>query len=293
MKLATFEIGGQEKVGVYDAKKGVLDVAGAGKPFTDMVTLIEAGESALSAIKKYAPTASDSAWVGFDKVKLLAPIAHPRKNVFCIGRNYKAHIEEMAKSRGQEPSFPKVPEVFTKPFTAINGHEGPIKRHEKNTAKLDYEVEFAIIIGKKVCDLTEANALDAVFGYTVFNDVTARDAQIAHGQWFKGKSYDTFAPMGPCIVTKDEFGNWSGKRLSLKVNGETRQDSNTSDLLFGVPKILEQLSASMTLNPGDVIATGTPSGVASGMTPPKWLNVGDVVEAEVEGIGLLRNRVVA
>ena len=138
----------------------------------------------------------------------------------------------------------------------------------------------------------QAQALDHIFGYTVFNDVTARDKQAAHGQWFKGKSFDTFGPMGPCIVTKDEFGDPSGHRITLRVNGETRQDSNTSDLLFNVPAIVESVCASLTLHPGDVIATGTPSGVALGMTPQKFLNTGDVMEAEVEGIGVLRNKIV-
>ena len=141
-------------------------------------------------------------------------------------------------------------------------------------------------------NLTPANAMKAIFGYTIVNDVTARDAQTAHGQWFKGKSFDTYCPIGPVVVTADEFGDPSGHRITLRVNGETRQDSNTSDLLFDVPAILTHLSASLTLEPGDVIATGTPSGVALGMDPQKWLNVGDVVEAEVEGIGVLRNRII-
>ncbi len=140
-------------------------------------------------------------------------------------------------------------------------------------------------------DLTPDKAMPAVFGYTIINDVTARDAQAAHGQWFKGKSFDTFCPMGPCIVTADEFGNPSGHRISLKVNGQIRQDSNTSDMLFDVAAIVSFLCASLTLDPGDVIASGTPSGVALGMTPQLWLNVGDVVEAEIEGIGSLRNKI--
>jgi len=174
----------------------------------------------------------------------------------------------------------------------VVGPEAGVLRHAKNTTQLDYEVELAVVIGKITRDVSQAQAMDHVFGYTVFNDVTARDKQAAHGQWFKGKSFDTFGPMGPCIVTKDEFGDASGHRITLRVNGETRQDSNTSDLLFGVPAIIESVCASLTLHPGDVIATGTPSGVALGMTPQKFLNVGDVMEAEVEGIGILRNKIV-
>jgi 2-keto-4-pentenoate hydratase/2-oxohepta-3-ene-1,7-dioic acid hydratase in catechol pathway len=232
------------------------------------------------------------AWIPLKRAKLLAPFPVPRKNVFCVGRNYRLHILEGARARGVEPSFPKVPEFFSKPRTTVVGHEAGVLRHAAHTQKLDYEVEFAIVIGKTVTNLTPANAMKAIFGYTIVNDVTARDAQTAHGQWFKGKSFDTYCPIGPVVVTADEFGDPSGHRITLRVNGETRQDSNTSDLLFDVPAILTHLSASLTLEPGDVIATGTPSGVALGMDPQKWLNVGDVVEAEVEGIGVLRNRII-
>jgi 2-keto-4-pentenoate hydratase/2-oxohepta-3-ene-1,7-dioic acid hydratase in catechol pathway len=225
-------------------------------------------------------------------VRLLAPIPWPRKNVFCVGRNYKEHIIEGARARGVAPMFPKVPEFFTKPATTVIGTEAGIERHARHTEKLDYEVELAVVIGKRIRDVPPGDAMDAVFGYTIVNDVTARDAQAAHGQWFKGKSYDTFCPMGPCVVTADEFGDPTGHRLGLKVNGEVRQDSTTSDLLFSVPEIISALAAGITLEPGDVISTGTPSGVALGMTPQRWLQTGDVVEAEVEGIGVLRNRIV-
>lgn len=294
MKLVTFDAKGQERLGAVDAKRGILDLKQASSALAgDIISFIEGGDGALAEARKVLSAAQDKGqFLPFAATKLYAPIPHPRKNIFCIGRNYKLHIEEGARARGVPPSYPKIPEIFSKPFTTVIGPEDGIKRHARNTKMLDYEVEFAVVIGKKATDLTVDNALAAVFGYTVFNDVTARDAQRDHGQWFKGKSFDTFGPMGPCIVTKDEFGDWSGKRISLKVNGEIRQDSNTSDLLFGVPQILASLSASLTLHPGDVIATGTPSGVALGMTPQKWLNVGDVVEAEVEGIGVLRNRVV-
>src|SRR5262249_54763820 len=155
--------------------------------------------------------------------------------------------------------FPKIPEFFSKPPTTVIGPEAGIERHAAHTEQLDYEVEFAIVIGQRARDLTEADALSAVFGYTVVNDVTARDRERPPGQWSKGKAYDTFCPMGPCIIPADALGEPSGHRLSLKVNGEIRQDSSTSDMLFGVPQILASLSAALTLEPGDVIATGTPS----------------------------------
>jgi 2-keto-4-pentenoate hydratase/2-oxohepta-3-ene-1,7-dioic acid hydratase in catechol pathway len=288
MKFVTFRSSGEARLGLADAKRGILDVAQAapGAP-ADMLGLIAAGETALAAARKAAETAAAPLWTPFEKVRLLAPIPQPRKNVFCVGRNYKEHILEGARARGVEPTFPKVPEFFSKPQTCVIGPEAGIERHARNTQQLDYEV-----VGRRVRDVAAKDALAAVFGYTIVNDVTARDAQRAHGQWFKGKSYDTFCPMGPCIVTADQFGDPSGHRISLKVNGEIRQDSNTADLLFDVPNIIAWLSASLTLEPGDVIATGTPSGVALGMTPQKWLQVGDVVEAEIEGIGQLRNRVV-
>ncbi len=294
MKLVTFDAKGEERLGAVDAKRGILDLkkASSGLP-GDMISFIEGGDAALDEAKKVVSAAQDKGeWLPMEGTKLYAPIPHPRKNIFCIGRNYKLHIEEGARARGVPVKFPPVPEIFSKPFTTVIGHEANVLRHAKDTNQLDYEVELAVVIGKKALDVPAAQALDHVFGYTVFNDVTARDKQAAHGQWFKGKSFDTFGPMGPCIVTKDEFGSFSGHRITLRVNGETRQDSNTSDLLFGVPAIIESLCASLTLHPGDVIATGTPSGVALGMTPQKFLNVGDVMEAEVEGIGILRNKIV-
>jgi len=294
MKFVTFDAKGQERLGVVDAKRGILDLqkASAALP-SDMVKLIEGGEAALNEARKVASAAQDKGeWLPIAGTRLYAPIPHPRKNIFCIGRNYKAHIEEGARARNLPVKFPPVPEIFSKPFTTVIGPEANVLRHAKNTSQLDYEVELAVVIGKITRDVTQSQALDHVFGYTVFNDVTARDKQAAHGQWFKGKSFDTFGPMGPCIVTKDEFGSPSGHRITLRVNGETRQDSNTSDLLFGVPAIIESVCASLTLHPGDVIATGTPSGVALGMTPQRFLNVGDLMEAEVEGIGVLRNKVI-
>jgi 2-keto-4-pentenoate hydratase/2-oxohepta-3-ene-1,7-dioic acid hydratase in catechol pathway len=300
MRFVTFQAGGREGLGALCAEKGVLDLekaalAGGGAMPRDMQALIDGGPSLLAAVTetfKAAQKASNAAWLPLAQVKLMAPIPRPRKNVFCVGRNYREHIIEMARARGREVEFPKVPEFFSKPATTVVGQDDTVERHAKHTNAWDYEVELAVIIGKKVRDLSEADALSAVFGYTVVNDVTARDAQRAHGQFFKGKGFDRSCPMGPCIVTADEYGDPSGHKLSLKVNGEIRQNSNTSDLLFNVPQILASLSAALTLEPGDVVATGTPSGVAQGMTPPKFLNVGDVMEAEVEGIGVLRNRIV-
>ncbi|MGE3246861.1 MAG: fumarylacetoacetate hydrolase family protein [Beijerinckiaceae bacterium] len=298
MKLLTFKSGSDFKLGVLDGDK-VLDLAkaaaAAGKTVPgDMRTLAGAGDAALATIKDVlaASKGKDDLFIPLKDIKFAPPITSFKKNVFCVGRNYKAHIEEMAAAMNRPVDYPKVSEFFTKPYTTIVAHEDPVERHAKYTDKLDYEVELAVIIGKGGRNISKEDALDHIFGYTVFNDVTARDAQRAHNQFFKGKSFDSFGPIGPYVVTKDEFGDPSGHRLTLKVNGNIRQDSNTSDLVHDVPSIIRDLTGALTVEPGDIIATGTPAGVAGGMNPPGWLNVGDVMEAEVEGIGVLRNKIV-
>jgi 2-keto-4-pentenoate hydratase/2-oxohepta-3-ene-1,7-dioic acid hydratase in catechol pathway len=301
MKLVTFRRNDTLALGALDATRGILDLASAAKAMLGrelpgtMQGLIDGGAAALATARETVVTAlkqADAPWLPLTGTRLAAPLPQPRKNVFCVGQNYKAHIAEMARAFGREPSYPKIPMFFSKPATTIVGHEDPVERHARHTSKLDYEVELAVVMGTRGRDIGEGEALKHVFGYTIVNDVTARDAQQAHGQFFKGKSFDTFCPMGPCIMTADEFGNPSGHRLALKVNGRIRQDSNTADLYFSVPQLIASLSAALTLEPGDIIATGTPSGVAQGMNPPEFLQVGDVVEAELEGIGVLRNRIV-
>jgi 2-keto-4-pentenoate hydratase/2-oxohepta-3-ene-1,7-dioic acid hydratase in catechol pathway len=300
MKLVTFRQDGGFALGALDATRGILDLAKAAKAIggelpATMQGLIDGGPAALATAREALASAlkrPDSVWLPLAGTRLAAPLPSPRKNVFCVGQNYKAHIAEMARAFGREVTYPKIPMFFTKPATTVVGHEDPVERHARHTQKLDYEVELAVVIGTRGRDIAEGEALKHVFGYTIVNDVTARDAQQAHGQFFKGKSFDTFCPMGPCLVTADEFGDPSGHRLALKVNGKIRQDSNTADLYFSVPQLIASLSAALTLDAGDVIATGTPSGVAQGMNPPEFLQVGDLVEAELDGIGTLRNRIV-
>jgi 2-keto-4-pentenoate hydratase/2-oxohepta-3-ene-1,7-dioic acid hydratase in catechol pathway len=293
MKFITFKHSNRVSVGLLIEADRVLDIGRflpGGQNDKSVLDVINAGPRALALMETAKREAGPT--IALAEVELLAPIPWPRKNVFCVGRNYKEHIVEGARARGRPVEFPKVPEFFSKPATTVIGPEKGIERHARNTAQLDYEVELAIVIGKRIRDISPEEAPAAIFGYTIVNDISARDAQVAHGQWFKGKSYDTFCPMGPCVVTADEFGDPSGHRISLKVNGEIRQDSNTSDLLFNVPQIVSALAASTTLEPGDINSTGPPSGVALGMTPQKWLQVGDVVEAELEGVGTLRNVVI-
>ena len=288
MKLATVRLDAEFRPAVVGSA-GVLAMS----QWPDLRTLIRGGDAALARVAGLIETATAERWTATSDVRFATPLPGATKNVFCVGRNYKQHIIEMSEARGVKPHFPEVPEFFSKPPTTIVGPEDGVERHADSTAKLDYEVELAIVIGKQGRNIPEDRAEEHIFGYTIVNDISARDAQVAHGQFFKGKSFDTFCPIGPFIVTKDEFGDPSGHAIGLKVNGEQRQSSNTSDMLFSVPQIIASLSRGLTLEPGDVIATGTPAGVAGGMTPPGWLQVGDLVEAEIEGIGVLRNPIVA
>jgi len=220
------------------------------------------------------------------RTRLLAPIPRPRKNIFCMGRNYAEHAKE---SGGAVPS---VPVFFTKPPTCVVGSGADVIHHAATHA-LDYEVELAAVIGKRGRNIPEQRALEYVFGYTIMNDVTARDLQRRHEQWFKGKSLDTFAPLGPAVVHRSAIPDPQNLTLRLRVNGEVRQNASTRSMVFSVAQLIASLSAGMTLEPGDILATGTPEGVAMGRTPPPWLRPGDMIEAEIEGIGVLQNRIVA
>jgi 2-keto-4-pentenoate hydratase/2-oxohepta-3-ene-1,7-dioic acid hydratase in catechol pathway len=220
-----------------------------------------------------------------DRVRRHAPIARPKKDVFCLGQNYAAHAAES----GNPP--PTAPIYFTKPPTTVIGPDEVVPYPEGLTTRFDWEVELGVVIGRTGRDISEGRALDYVFGYTVINDVTARDLQYRTSQWFKGKSLDGSCPMGPLIVTADEIPDPQRLRLQLSVNGVKKQDSNTSDMIFSVARIIADLSAGMTLEPGDCISTGTPQGVGDGRKPPEYLKRGDLMEAEVEGIGVLRNPV--
>lgn len=231
--------------------------------------------------------------VGRDAVRWHAPIPRPAKNVFCLGLNYLRHLRESAAVRNRPADVPPVPVIFTKPPTSVTGPYDDIPLETAVTSELDYEVELGVIIGKPGKNIPRARAMEYVFGYTCINDVSARDLQRQHIQWFKGKSLDGACPMGPVIVSADEFGDPQAKRLRLCLNGDLRQDATTADMIFPVDVIIEQLSRGMTLEAGDVIATGTPEGVGMGRTPQEFMQDGDLVETEIEGIGTMRNRVVA
>lgn len=301
MRIASYMKEGASAPGIVEGDD-ILDLgaafakAGKGQAPASVQALIAGGPDMLDQVRAVVEAAKAwprqaAPWQSLAGTRLLAPIPRPAKNVFCVGRNYKLHIEEGARARGVEPTYPKVPEFFTKPPTGVVGPEAEVRLDTTLTKALDYEVELAFVIADTCRDVQAADALGHIFGYTVLNDVTARDLQRAHGQWFKGKGLDTCCPIGPWIVTADAFGSPANKRITLRVNGETRQDSNTSDLLFPCEAIIESLSAGLTLEPGDIVCTGTPSGVGYAMEPPRLLKDGDVMEAEVEGIGVLRNTV--
>jgi len=226
-------------------------------------------------------------------VRWHAPIPRPTKNVFCLGRNYADHVKEAARARGQEFKLPAHPIFFTKPPTSVIGPHDDIVWDQRVTQQVDWEAELGVVIGIGGVNIRRGDAMSHVFGYTVINDVSARDLQAAHLQFFKGKSLDTFCPMGPVVVTADEYGDPQAKGVLLRINGVEKQNGSTADMIFRIDQTIEVLSLACTLEAGDIISTGTPEGVGMGRTPQEWLKLGDVMETEVEGIGVLRNRVVS
>ena len=278
---------------IVDARKATDGKWPGAFPAT-LLDLIRSGPDAWARMAGLlSKTASRADGYAQDDVRLHAPIPRPAKNIFCLGLNYASHMKETAKARGREIKIPEVPVFFTKAPTSVNGPFDPVPWDRSATEQVDYEVELAVVIGVGGRNIAREDAAGHVFGYTVINDVSARDVQLRHLQWFKGKSLDGFCPMGPWVVTADEFGDPQAKRICLRVNGVTKQDATTADMIFRVDAILEFLSVGMTIEPGDIISTGTPDGVGLGRTPPEYLNDQDVIETEIEGIGVLRNRIVA
>ena len=241
---------------------------------------------------------SIAGWQSLSGHRLLAPIPCPRRNIFCVGKNYHEHAAEFAQSgfdtsAAKGETAPAFPVIFTKAPSTVVGDGDPVLRFGHVTEQLDYEAELAVVIGKPGRGIAPADALGHVWGYTIVNDVTARDLQQKHRQWFLGKSMDTFCPMGPWIVTADEVGDPAKLGVKCWVNGELRQDANTRDLIFDIPTIIATLSAGMTLLPGDIIATGTPAGVGIGFKPPRFLNAGDTMKIAIDKLGTLTNTVAA
>jgi 2-keto-4-pentenoate hydratase/2-oxohepta-3-ene-1,7-dioic acid hydratase in catechol pathway len=313
MRLVTFLRKNQQRLGLMGPQEQIIDLAEVNRRYlrggnalflASMQGFIEAGGTALAVARKVEKYVAGKdadeqkkliaagALVKPNQAKIISPIPRPRKNVVMLGINYREHVDEGARARQLEIKYPEWPVYFTKPATSVIGHMGKVVNH-KVTTKLDWEVELAVVIGKKGRDIPKAKAYDYVFGYTICLDMTARELQRQHGQWYKGKSLDTFCPLGPWIVHKSALPDPQQVRLICRVNGEVMQDGNTRDMIFDIPTIIESLSAGLTLEPGDVISTGTPSGVGFARVPPVFLKPGDKVEGEIDRIGTLEVAVVA
>lgn len=254
-----------------------------------MLALIEGGAAMLEQARTAASAGNT---IALDSVKLLAPIPRPRQNVICLGMNYVEHAYESERARGREPRLPQHPVFFTKAATTVAAPEEDVPLDTNVTKQLDYEVELAFVIGTGGKNIAREDAMAHVFGYTIINDLSARDLQNQHLQFFKGKSLDKSCPMGPYILTADEVTDVSKLGLRLRVNNEIRQESFVGDLIFDIPTIIATFSLGTTIEAGTIFSTGTPSGVGMGRTPPEYLSAGDLVEAEIDKLGVLRNRIV-
>jgi len=279
MRFIAFLANGQPRFGVLD-ESGVRAFPARVATLRDYLALPEAERAALPS----------EALGPLDRVTLTSPV-HPNKNVFCVGRNYMGHAEEIARARGVPLSLPSVPTFFTKAPTSIAAPGSTLHLSSAVSQSYDWEAELAVVIGVRCRDVPESDALGIVFGYTCLNDVTARDLQKDHGQWFKGKSLDETCPIGPWIVSAGDVGDPQTLDIALRVNGVTKQSSNTSQMIFNVKQIIASLSRGMTLYAGDIIATGTPDGVGMARTPPEFLSDGAQMEVEIANIGVLRNAV--
>ena len=307
MRLATISLHGRSLAAVIlaDERALVLEAAAkAGGLAPDLAevlatgslqALIDAGPAAIDGVRRLEAAAQagglGNAIVAAADVVLRAPLPQPVKNVFCVGRNYREHIAEGERAENVTVGVSENPVFFTKPQTAVVGPNETVPIFPNVSTKIDYEVELAVVIGKRGRDIPAERAYEYVLGYTILNDVTARDVQRAHGgQYFKGKGLDGSCPIGPWIVTADAIKDPAALGLSTRINGELRQDGTTSDMIFDIPTLIASLSKGLTLDPGDILATGTPAGVGYAMDPPSWLKDGDVMVLEIEGIGRLENR---
>jgi 2-keto-4-pentenoate hydratase/2-oxohepta-3-ene-1,7-dioic acid hydratase in catechol pathway len=289
MKFVSYQVGDRQTYGVErDAR--IIELAGLHGLPQDLLGGIEQGEGFLQKVKYVLQDDSvDPPTYSHDEIKWLSPLPKVKRNIMCVGKNYRDHAIEM----GSEQDIPKDIMIFTKATNTVIGHGETVLHHGEVTEELDYEGELAVVIGKRGKGVSPEDALDYVFGYTILNDITARDLQKKHGQFFIGKSLDTTCPIGPYLVTKDDIADPQNLEIKTRVNDETRQSSNTSEMIFNIPTIISTLSKGMTLEPGDIIATGTPAGVGKGFKPPLFLKKGDRVEIEIESLGILTNQLQA
>lgn len=276
----------EEKTGIFPASK-VLSTEIAD---IDMIGLIEILHNAdFEVLKEKIKSYKEE--ISLSQIIILSPIPYPKRNVICLGKNYLDHIEEVKGLKNVTNDVPEKPIYFSKIASPAIGHEDFIDSHPNLVKQLDYEVELAIVIGKKCKNVSPQNAEDCIFGYTIANDVSARDIQTAHLQWHKGKSFDTFCPIGPYIAYKSNFTFPPELKIQSYVNNELRQNGNTKDFIFDIATVISDITSGITLYPGDIILTGTPAGVGAGFSPPKYLNSGDRVDCVIEGIGRLTNTV--
>lgn len=299
MKLLTYLASDNEQRAAFMHNNKAVDLADFGDvanfPLpSSILELIDMGFEVIAEINELLAEVSvaelDEISYDLNEIQILAPIPTPRKNIIGIGLNYTEHVAESARTLDTTGKLPQKPIIFSKPPTAVTGPETNILLNSQLTQQLDWEVELAVVISKKGKYVAKENALDYVFGYTIINDISARDCR-REGQWIVSKGQDTFAPMGPFLVTKDEIENPHNLNLSLKINGVEKQNSNTQFMLFNINDLIEDLSTVFTIEAGDVIATGTPAGVGAGRNPQEWMKDGDVVECYVEKIGRLKNTV--
>ncbi|OUQ58462.1 fumarylacetoacetase [Tyzzerella sp. An114] len=292
MKLLTFEYEGVRKAGVLsDDEQTVIKISVDGKEFDDIGSFIDfADENVIDSVKKLSQASKEG--LNINSVKLCAPIPFPKQDIICLGINYMAHAEESARYKKEAFGGDRPFAVyFSKRVDEAVGDGGFIDGHFDIVDSLDYEAELAVVTGKDAKNVSEEDAFDYVLGYTIINDVSARNLQTQHKQWYFGKSLDGFTPMGPWIVTADEFNNPPVLKISSKVNGELRQNSSTDLLIFGIAHVISELSKGMTLKAGTIISMGTPAGVGMGFVPPKFLKSGDVVQCEIEKIGSITNTI--
>lgn len=299
MRLVTYILTGmsldEPRLGALNANGDIVDLptAVAAIP-NDMLALLRLGSQGL-ALARGAVEAGQGNAIARDEVRLLAPLPRPPRNLMCVGKNYYDHASEFHHSgfdsTATDSPVPEFPIIFTKAPSSVTGPHDEILASLDPTATTDYEGELAVVIGAGGRAIAKADAMDHVYGYSVMNDVTARDLQVRHRQWFLGKSVDTYCPMGPCLVTADELPDIETKELTTTVNGEPRQKTLISGLIFDIPTLIETISLTITLEPGDIIGTGTPLGVGIGFDPKKFLVPGDEVAVAIEGIGEIVNRV--
>jgi 2-keto-4-pentenoate hydratase/2-oxohepta-3-ene-1,7-dioic acid hydratase in catechol pathway len=294
MRLVTFSDGQGGRIGIHDAESNtIVDVTAGSRLPKDMTAFVALGKNGIQRVRRALK--SSEARLPMESVKVLAPFPRPARNILCVGKNYHDHAREFHASgfdaSAGKDAIPEEPIIFTKWPNSVIGPGEPIPTANDYTNSTDYEGELTVVIGSGGRNISEKDAYNHVYGYTVVNDVTARTLQNRHKQWFLGKSLDGYCPMGPCIVTADEIEDVTQLRLLTKVNGEVRQDAHVSQLIFDIPTLIATLSKVMTLEPGDLIATGTCAGVGIGFDPPRFLKPGDTVSVTIEPIGTLENPV--